>query len=73
MSIQYVFCQCYKASAHWETTPRRKSMFAKLRVQTECTSIFCQELMSVTTLTETLLKRSKKPQAAIWGNQRAGK
>ena len=29
--------------------------------------------MSVTTLTETLLKRSKRPRAAIWGNQRAGK
>ena len=29
--------------------------------------------MSVTTLTETLLKRSKRPWAAIWGNQRAGK
>ena len=47
-------------------------MFAKLRVQTECTSIFCQELMSVTTLTETLLKRSERPRAAIWENQRAG-
>ena len=48
-------------------------MFAKLRVQTECTSIFCQELMSVTTLTETLLKRSERPRAAIWENQRACK